>query len=347
MTRFKLGRIPGRAAACRFAALVLFILGGLPTAVAAQTIETTGSRALGMGGAFVAVANDGSAVWWNPGGLAEGPFLDMSIVRTTTQIDEGETGGRESLSGFFLGTPPAGFSYYRFRLSQLPTGAGQPSREDEQGGIPLRSLSATQLGISVVQSLLDGVHAGATLKFVRGRIGAGSADAGPSAAELLDTADDLGVGRAQNRFDLDLGVLAVGGPLRVGAVVRNVRAIAFESDDPQVPSVTLPRQVRVGAAFDGTSKGVPLTLALDLDARRYESPWGERRVVAFGAEQWVGKKRLALRGGARFNTVGRKERSGTAGVSVAVHSGLYLDGHIVRGGNADERGWGVAARVSF
>jgi hypothetical protein len=198
-----------------------------------------------------------------------------------------------------------------------------------------------------VQSLLDGVHAGATLKFVRGRIGAGTSDVGPSGSDLLDTADDLGVGRVQNRFDVDLGVLAVAGPIRVGAVVRNVRATRFDSEDPSVSAVTLPRQVRLGAAFDGTSKGVPLTLSLDVDARRYESPWGERRVVAFGAEQWLGKKRLALRGGARFNTVDRKERSGTAGVSVAVHSGLYLDGHIVRGGNADERGWGMAARVSF
>jgi hypothetical protein len=347
MTRFTPGRLLTLPQARWLRRLLLLAAVLVPGSVSAQTIETVGSRALGMGGAFVAVANDGTAVWWNPGGLAEGPFLDAGLVRATTAVEQGATAGRESISGFFLGTPPAGFSYYRLRLSQLPTGPGQPSREDEQGGIPLRSLAGTQLGISVVQSLLDGVHAGVTLKYLRGRVGAGLGDASLAGSSLLDAADDLGVGKLQNRFDLDVGVIGVGGPLRFGAVVRNVRAVSFDGDDPSLAPIQLPRQVRLGAAFDGTSEGVPLTVALDVDAKRYESPWGDRRVVAIGAEHWVVKKRLALRGGARFNTVDRKERAGTAGVSVAVRSGLYLDGHVVRGGDADERGWGVAARMSF
>jgi hypothetical protein len=32
---------------------------------------------------------------------------------------------------------------------------------------------------------------------------------------------------------------------------------------------------------------------------------------------------------------------------VALRSGIYVDGHVVRGGARDERGWGVAAIVSF
>ncbi len=32
----------------------------------AQGFEAVGTRALGMGGAFVAVADDASAVYWNP-----------------------------------------------------------------------------------------------------------------------------------------------------------------------------------------------------------------------------------------------------------------------------------------
>jgi hypothetical protein len=198
-----------------------------------------------------------------------------------------------------------------------------------------------------VQSLLDGVHAGVTLKYVRGRVGAGAGNFARAAGDLLDDADDLGVGAVQNRFDVDVGVMAAGGPLRAGLVVRNARAISFDGGDPEMTPFRLPRQVRLGAAFDGTSEGLPLTIALDVDVRRYETAWGDRRVVAMGAEHWLVKKRLALRGGVRFNTVGREERTGTAGASIAVRSGLYLDGHIARGGNADERGWGVAARVSF
>ena len=38
-----------------------------------------GVAADGEGGAFVAVANDSSATWWNPAGLAAGPFFDMVL----------------------------------------------------------------------------------------------------------------------------------------------------------------------------------------------------------------------------------------------------------------------------
>src|SRR5688572_15574551 len=66
---------------CRWACACALVLGGLPRPVAAQVFEAVGSRAQGMGGAFVAVANDSSATWWNPAGLADGPFLDTATAR--------------------------------------------------------------------------------------------------------------------------------------------------------------------------------------------------------------------------------------------------------------------------
>src|SRR5215510_8850433 len=84
----------------------------------AQIIELAGSRAAGMGGAFVAVASDSSATWWNPAGLAAGPFVDLSISRNTAAAGgDGPRAWRGGLSSFALGTPPAGVSYYRFRLT--------------------------------------------------------------------------------------------------------------------------------------------------------------------------------------------------------------------------------------
>jgi hypothetical protein len=42
--------------------------------VSAQSAPPIGVRAAGMGGAFTAVADDGTAPFWNPAGLASGAF---------------------------------------------------------------------------------------------------------------------------------------------------------------------------------------------------------------------------------------------------------------------------------
>jgi len=51
---------------------IAMILMGLSPDAAAQSTESVGTRAQGMGGAFVGVADDASAVYWNPAGLAGG-----------------------------------------------------------------------------------------------------------------------------------------------------------------------------------------------------------------------------------------------------------------------------------
>jgi hypothetical protein len=216
--------------------------------------------------------------------------------------------------------------------------------------VPVRSLSVSHFGVTVVQTLIPGVHAGTTLKYLRGTLRSGRADGLLEADALLTMGEELDDGDSEGRFDLDAGIIAVVGMVRLGAVVRNVREPRFDAEDATGTRVSmrLPRQVRVGVAFDPErSIGVPLTVAVDADVRAYDTATGERRVVAAGAEHWFGAKRFGVRAGGRFNTAGRQERSATAGASVAVRSGVFVDGHVVRGGSDDERGWGVAARVSF
>jgi hypothetical protein len=112
--------------------------------------------------------------------------------------------------------------------------------------------------------------------------------------------------------------------------------------------VRLDRQVRLGVALRELDAGAALiTVAVDADARRYETALGDRRVVAVGGEGWVLDRRVGVRAGARFNTVGAEERAWTAGGSLAVRSGMYVDAHVVHGGARAEHGWGIAARVSF
>src|SRR5829696_7607126 len=94
-----------------------FCLLARPSAAWAQAIEAAGSRAPGMGGAFVAVASDSSATWWNPAGLAAGPFVDLALSGNYIQVAGNQPPAwRGALSSFALGIPPAGISYYQFRL---------------------------------------------------------------------------------------------------------------------------------------------------------------------------------------------------------------------------------------
>src|ERR1043166_1692648 len=64
-----------------FARFVLFVPFVVPSAVLAQTAAPVGVRAEGMGGAFVAVADDATAAWWNPAGLATGALF-RAILET-------------------------------------------------------------------------------------------------------------------------------------------------------------------------------------------------------------------------------------------------------------------------
>jgi hypothetical protein len=328
--------------------VALLALGGilalaLPPA-AAQNIETVGAQALGMGGAFVAVASDGTASWWNPGGLAAGPFFDSSIGRGS---EEPSPGSRANTTWFAIGTPPLGFSNYRFRLANLkssdPT-AGHRGNPDKDGGaVPVHAWQVSQWGLTLVQTLVPGVHAGATLKYVRGTVRIGVADAGLTGTALLDEAEVLSGGEVASHFDLDLGVLAVTGPVRLGALMRNLAEPEFGSGGPR-----LPRQLRVGAAFDAEAAGGPaLLLSVDVDTLAYASASGERRIVAAGVEQWLGGRRIGVRAGVRQNQTGDRERVWTGGTSVRLGRSFYLDGYIVRGREAGEQGWGLATRVSY
>jgi hypothetical protein len=89
---------------------LLLLVAFVPTPLLAQPVEMVGSRALGMGGAFVAVANDSSATWWNPAGLAAGPFLDVALTRGTFDGSDQRQPARGGTWGFSVGTPPFGLS---------------------------------------------------------------------------------------------------------------------------------------------------------------------------------------------------------------------------------------------
>jgi hypothetical protein len=132
----------------RAAVFSMLILICAAARAAAQSEPGAGVRAAGMGGAFTAVADDGSAAVWNPAGLASGSYFSAVVDRNAFD------GGRSALL-VALGSPPVGIAFYR-----TASGALQNGRQ---------SLVAQHAGISLVQSLgFSGVAVGATLKVVHG-----------------------------------------------------------------------------------------------------------------------------------------------------------------------------------
>src|SRR3954447_14669622 len=85
-----------------------------PSLSAAQTWDQAGERAQGMAGAFVAVADDATAAYWNPAGLGTGDFFSFAVERSHVSLPAVDGVAPALRTGAVLiGTPPLGAGYYR------------------------------------------------------------------------------------------------------------------------------------------------------------------------------------------------------------------------------------------
>src|SRR2546425_9689270 len=109
--------------------LVSFVVVSAPITARAQRYEDIGVRAQGMAGAFVAVADDATALWWNPAGLATGAYFSAVV-----EYNRGGDPLRTGATGFSAAFPALALGYYRLPLSQIgPVGStesGPASRQD-------------------------------------------------------------------------------------------------------------------------------------------------------------------------------------------------------------------------
>ena len=214
---------------------------------AAQSDAPVGVRAAGMGGAFTAVADDASAVFWNPAGLASGAYFSLVVDRNTLDNASGTL--------IALGTPPLGLSYYRTATGELGNGRN--------------SLVAHHAGATLVQSVGERLAVGATLKVVRGVVSSGGSSV------------------STNKFDTDLGLMTTGALGRIGVSVRNLTQPEFAAPGGEVLklerrvragiSVNTSRYSVAAADFDLTTVTTPRgewrDAALGMEARALRSAW--------------------------------------------------------------------------
>ncbi len=253
-----------------------------PLVVSAQRFDDVGVRAQGMAGAFVAVANDATATWWNPAGLAHG----LSFADLTAEIDQY---GRRAVA---VGFPSLGVSYYHRNISQIqPSNSTEPGASGRQdlgavgSSLPAsESVGVDQMGVTVGQSFGSHLVIGSTLKLERAK--------------------------SNTRADLDIGAMASLGVVRLGIVMRDVSEPTFGSGSD---TLVLPRRARAGAAvlapsqgrlaaadpgrgcrFDDGDRGRPRR-ARRVGRRRSLDAWRSDRCAWRRREEHRGRRRLVWR----------------------------------------------------
>lgn len=330
------------------------LLGGAlaltPALAAAQGVEAVGMRALGMGGAFVAVADDATATYWNPAGLVTGSVVSAVAEVSRGDVEGAPLGGPNPAAFTFsgqgstlvaLGTWPVGMTFYR--LSDATARVAGPGTEAQNvvSAAALRRLTTTHVGLNLLHSLAQGLHVGATLKYVHGS--AGQELRLPAPGDPLDAARDLDT-RGSSAFDIDAGVMVDLRRVKLGLTGRNLFEPEFDTDQEAV-HLQLARQVRAGVAVRAAES---LTVSVDADLTRTPDVTGDWRSLAAGAEQRLWQDRAAIRGGVRISTAGDTRPIVTTGGSIALKSGIYADGYVAIGlEKAAQDGFGVGVRVVF
>jgi hypothetical protein len=297
-----------------FVSLVSFVSLSAAARVSAQPADLIGIRAQGMGGAFTAVADDATAPWWNPAGMAGGALFSGIV-----EYGHPEKPAGTEVKGVSMTFPALGLSYYRLPVSQmrLPATTEQLAAGREDQG------TLSEFGATVGQSIGNHLVLASTMKLLR--------------------ANDTHV-------DLDLGAMVMFGRMRGGITLRNATKPSFSNGAVNGADVlTLERQVRAGVALTTGTRGVigTATVAADADLRTVTTIAGDERRVAAGAEIWTTNKVLGVRGGVNANTVGERNAALSGGVSAAVRKGTYVDLQTTGGSEKARHGWGLALRVTF
>jgi len=241
-----------------------------------------GARGAALGGAYEAVSNDITAVFWNPSGLVnvEGTSVYLSHIEWLAEI------GYEALA---VSHEFPGIGTFGISIAYMSSGdIERTTVENPDGGIGTFSTEEMLAGITYARKLTDKFSFGATAKFVR---------------EKLDD-------QTSNAWATDLGVMYYTGfhSLRLGMSVRNFgpeiqlsgNYLDYDNgvlqDDPtDYLAYHFPMTFKLGLAMEVMDKEESrITLAADV-----VHPNDNIERINAGCEAFMWKM-LALRGGYTF-----------------------------------------------
>jgi opacity protein-like surface antigen len=247
-----------------------------------------GSRAIGMGGAFVAIANDATAIYWNPAGIARLPRSEAILIHTNwlvgTNFDfVGVVVPMGYLGSIAVNVISLSTDEMEVRTVQRPEGTGEKFSYGD--------LSA---GLSYAKNLTDRFSIGVNAKYISQRIWH---------MKAKGIAFDIGT-LFKTRFNgmvIGMTISNFGASLKLegrDVFVNYDEAPQFGGSNDRIPAskltdkFPLPLLFRVGVAMDILKSGSSrLTIAADA-----AHPNNNTEYINTGME-YVFNKNLALRFG--------------------------------------------------
>jgi hypothetical protein len=304
--------------------LMAFLMAGSGLSAANYTNEVlaigVGARPLGMGGAFVGMADDSSAVYWNPAGLPAINHIEVAAIQQGRQVGDmiNEVGSRYTFISGGMSMPNLGtfgVGFLRFAVDDIPyvdpnnpTNAGiingtQSNAEPVVGGT-FKQQDLALFG-AWGKSVLPMLKVGVALKMVTGGT------------------DGLPQNASYNYLGADLAALLEFGPvvealggLSLGVNLQDlVNSGVAWSGTATNPVDKVDANPKIGLAYTPAlsflkSSQSKFSLLADVDPK-----YSPNSLWHFGAELWY-KDTIALRAGMRMFEEGMQENEISGGASV-------------------------------
>ena len=308
--------------------LILCVLTALPTPATSQVTKVgtsaakflsipVGARALGMGGAFVAVASDASALYWNPAGIAQGYQTEAMFSHSEWLADINFNFGAITIPMGDFGT--VGLQFTSLSMEEME----RTTIDSPDGTGEYFSVGSVSAGVSYARFLTEWFAIGANFKYISERIWNSSASGWAIDVGTLFTTPFSGL-------KFGAGISNFGTKMQMSGddllTQKDISPISGNNANVNAQLTTdqfdLPLTLRIGFAYEALSSEDQLLL-LVVDAT---SPSDNSESVNFGAEYTVFQRIFSLRGGYKALGVKDSEEQFTVGggLNYAVASDLRI-----------------------